>query len=387
MLKRLLRTSLQAISALKARDKRTAAPKERLFCSQPFSRYEVLGGGQRGEVFSCCQSWIAKSFGNMSNQPVATVWNSKSAQAIRRSILDGSFRYCRAVCPYLQQRDGPVQQIAEVNDPQMRKVIDKKLTRLPFGPTDIICCFDQSCNLSCPTCRKKVIVETGDADAIVGIRQRLENEALGDAKFLHITGSGDPFGSPFFRRWLQTMPRASVPALECIHLQTNALLWTPKLWETIAPEIRTLIRSAAISIDAATPETYAINRRGGHFETLLKRLSFIAELRREGPLEYLEIHMTVQANNFREMPAFVELGRRFNCDCVAFHQLLDWGSFTGEEFAARAIHQPEHPEHQAFLDMLIDTRLENEIAHLSNLLALKQTALAQRSATVLGMAK
>jgi hypothetical protein len=382
LLKDLLRTSSKALSALTPRGRPDAARKERLFCSQPFTRYEILGGGQRGEVFSCCQSWITRSFGNMSDQPVAKVWNSKDAQAIRRSILDGSFRYCRDVCPYLQQRDGPVQRVDEVDDPRMREVIDKKLTVLPFSPSDIICCFDQSCNLSCPTCRKAVIMETAHGDAIIDIQKRLEGEALKDAKLLYITGSGDPFGSPFFRRWLQTFDRAAMPNLERIHLHTNALLWTPRIWATISPEIRALIRSATLSIDAATDETYAANRRGGDFATLLKRLAFIAELRRDGPLDYLEIHMTVQANNFREMPAFVELGRKFRCDRVAFHQLLDWGSFTPKEFAARAVQRPDHPEHEPFLDMLADPRLEDELAYLSNLLDLKQAALAWRSAAV-----
>ena len=369
--------------------RRGEASKERLFCSQPFTRYEILGGGgDRGEVFSCCQSWITKSLGNMSERPVADVWNSKDAQKIRRSILDGSFKYCRRdVCPYLQRIDGPVQRVADVKDERLLEIIQKELTLVPFGPSDIICCFDQSCNLSCPSCRQRVIMETAHADAIVGIQNRLENEALADAKLLYITGSGDPFGSPFFRRWLQTMKRSAMPKLERIHLHTNGLLWTQRIWAKIPAETRALIRSATISIDAATPETYAENRRGGDFRTLLGRLSFIAELRTEGPLDYLEIHMTVQANNYREMPAFVELGRRHNCDRVSFHQLLDWGSFTPEEFAARAIQRPTHPEHRAFLDMLADKRLEDPIVYLSNLTDLKTAALVRRPVVAISSAE
>jgi MoaA/NifB/PqqE/SkfB family radical SAM enzyme len=357
--------------------------KARLFCSQPFTRYEILGGGgERGQVFPCCQSWLTKSFGNMSNKPVADVWNSTDAQKIRRSILDGSFKYCRRdVCPYLQRVDGPVQRVEDVTDAQMLEVIEKNQVRLPFGPTDIICCFDQSCNLSCPTCRQRIIMETDHGDAIVDIQHRLEEEALADAKLLYITGSGDPFGSPFFRRWLQTMQRSKMPKLERIHLHTNALLWTPRIWASIPAETRELIRSATISIDAATPETYAENRRGGEFATLLERLAFIGELRVNGPLRYLEIHMTVQANNYKEMPQFAELGRRHNCDRVSFHQLLDWGTFSPEEFAARAIHLPAHPEHAEFLAMLVDRRMEDPIVYLSNLTDLKQKALAARFST------
>src|SRR5262249_8259795 len=161
-------------------------------------------------------------------------------------------------------------------DERLREIIRKDLTRLPFGPSDVICCFDQSCNLSCPTCRTHVIMETDHRTAIVNIQQRLEDEALKEARLLYITGSGDPFGSPFFRRWLQTMKRSSMPKLERIHLHTNGLLWTRRIWESIPEETRSLVQAATISVDAASPATYAINRRGGDFATLLDRLRFIA---------------------------------------------------------------------------------------------------------------
>jgi hypothetical protein len=347
---------------------------DRLFCSQPFTRFEVLGGGgHRGDVFFCCQNWLPESIGNMKEKPVEAVWNGKKAREIRRSILDGSFRYCKAdICPYLQSIDGPVQRVKDVTDQRLRKIIANQITELPFGPSDIICCFDQSCNLSCPSCRKHIIMETAHADAILDVQKRLENEALGEARLLYITGSGDPFGSPFFRQWLQTMKLSKMPNLERIHLHTNALLWTERIWESIPAETRALIRSTTISIDAATSETYAVNRRGGDFATLLKRLSFIAGLRSEGPLEYLEIHMTVQVNNYKEMPKFVELGRHFNCDRVTFHQMLDWDTFLPGEYADRAVHFPNHSEHGAFLEMLCDARLDDPLVNLSNLIGLRR---------------
>ena len=342
---------------------------QRLFCSQPFTRFEVLGGGgDRGDAFFCCQNWVTKSLGNMQERSVAEVWNGKAARDFRRSILDGSFKFCKAdVCPYLQRVDGPVQRVEDVRDDRLREVIDKRQTFLPYGPRDVICCFDQSCNLSCPTCRTHVIMETAHGTAITRIQKRLEDEALKQAKLLYITGSGDPFGSPYFRRWLQTMKCSAMPELECIHLHTNGLLWTRRIWHSIPEETRALVTAATISVDAATAETYATNRRGGDFANFMKRLEFIGELRKEGPLKYLEIHMTVQANNFREMPAFVSLGDRFGCDRVTFHQLLDWGTFSAADFAARAVQNPGHPDHREFLRMLRDPRLQSPIVYLSNL--------------------
>jgi hypothetical protein len=353
---------------------RLSRPSERLFCSQPFNRFEVLGGGgQRGDVFFCCQNWLSKSIGNIQTHTAREVWNSKAAQDIRRSILDGSFRYCNGhACPYLQRVDGPVQRVSDVRDSWLRQIIDERITNLPFGPTDLICCFDQSCNLSCPSCRTRIIMETDHADAILDIQRRLETEVLTEARLLYITGSGDPFGSPFFRRWLQTMDCSSMPNLERIHLHTNALLWTRRIWASIPAETRALIKSTTISIDAATPATYAINRRGGDFSTLLERLAFIAGLRTEGKLAWLEIHMTVQANNFREMAAFVELGRQHHCDRVSFHRILDWGTFSPAEYRARAVQRRDHPEHKALVDALSDPRLDDPVVYLSNLSELKR---------------
>jgi len=355
----------------------TVKRAERLFCAQPFERFEVLGGGgDRGDVYFCCQNWVTRSIGNMEDKPVEDVWNGKAAREFRQSILDGSFKYCREdLCPYLQRISGPVQRIADVTDPDLLEIIRKETTVVPFGPKDIICCFDQSCNLSCPTCRTSIIMETGHERAIMNIQKRLEDEALKDARLLYITGSGDPFGSPFFRKWLQTMKRSSMPKLERLHLHTNGLLWTPRIWESIPAETRELVKAATISVDAARPDSYAENRRGGDFATLKKRLAFIADLRRNGPLEYLEIHMTVQRNNFEEMAEFVELGRANACDQVTFHQMVNWGTFSDEEYEARAVHRPEHPLHAAFLSVLHSDELADPLVNLSNL-----TELAARTA-------
>ena len=299
---------------------------QRLFCSKPFEWFEVTQLNGRGGVYLCCPSWLDTSVGNLQYQSVEGIWNGEKAQAIRRSILDGSFRYCNASrCPYLQTESGPVQRIDQVEENYLRAVIRNRQTVVPYGPQKVICTYDQSCNLSCPSCRTELIIETDKKEEILDLQSKIEAEALGDAEFLLITGSGDPFGSPFFRKWLQTMNRQDMPNLKRIHLHTNGLLWTPHMWGTISEDIQQLIRSCEISIDAAAPETYAANRRGGNFSKLMDNLEFISSIRRTGPLEFVKISMVVQANNFREMPDFVRLGRRFGCRCRLFQPIGELG--------------------------------------------------------------
>lgn len=354
------------------------ADSDKLFCSKPFEWFEISRSTEEGQAFLCCPSWLDKPVGNLLRQSVAETWNSPEAADVRRSILDGSFEYCNAArCPYLQTRSGPVQPVSAVSDPLMRKAIDEQLTILPWGPVNVIASYDRSCNLSCPSCRTRLIMENDQEDRILTIQGKLNDEALKEARVLYITGSGDPFGSPYFRKWLQTMKRSDMPRLETIHLHTNGLLWTRRVWETIPPEIRALVRWADISIDAATPATYAVNRRGGEFGRLLENLAFISsELRPAGPLEWLGMSMVVQENNFAEMIPFIEMGKRFRVDTVYFHQLVNWGTFTDQEFADRAIHLPGHPRHREFLEVLRDPVFGDPIVYVANLTTTRQSAQA-----------
>ncbi|MDQ1271609.1 MAG: hypothetical protein QG591_239 [Planctomycetota bacterium] len=339
-----------------------------LFCSRPFEWFEVTQVNEIGEVFMCCPSWLDTPIGNLKYQSVEDVWNGKKAQELRRSILDGSFKYCdHARCPFLHTISEPVQIFKDVRDEDLKLVIEKKLVILPYGPREINCSYDRSCNLSCPSCRTKIIVERENKKQILEVQRKIQNEALKDAYSLYITGSGDPFGSPFFRKWLQTIKREDMPSLKKIHLHTNAQLLTSKIWSTIPKDIQPLIKSMEISIDAARSNAYSVNRRGGSFERLLVNLEFISTLRKNGPLEWVGISMVVQENNFVEMPDFVRLGKRFNFDTIYFSRLVNWGTFTEEEFTSRAIHLSTHPRHMEFLAVLKNEIFDEPLVYLGNL--------------------
>jgi pyruvate-formate lyase-activating enzyme len=334
-----------------------------MVCTKPFTWLEVTGE----QVYLCCPSWLSRPIGNIITQSVQQIWNGREAQKIRKSIFDGSFRYCnRQNCPFLQSTSGPVRKIKDIKEKAFQKVIQEMLLILPYGPREINCSFDKSCNLSCPTCRTQKIIE--EESHILTIQDKLKKEALPDAHLLYITGSGDPFGSPYFRRWLQALKREDVPNLLNLHLHTNGQLLTPKAWNKISKGVQELIKSVDISIDAASAKTYSINRRGGSYERLLENLKFISMLRRNGPIKWLGISMVVQENNFMEMPAFVQLGKRFYVDTVYFSRLLDWGTFSQDEYEGRAIHLPSNPKHSKFLEVVRGEIFSDPIVNLGNLI-------------------
>lgn len=350
----------------------------KLFCSRPFNWFEIAAAPDgRGDVYLCCSAWVNRSAGNLLEQSAAEVWNGEAAQSLRRSILDGSFSQCSASrCPYLKTVTGPVQHADSVTDARMKDVIEQGLTELPWGPQDINCAYDQSCNLSCPTCRHARIIEVAGVDDFNLIQDKLESDVLPDANSLYITGSGDAFGSPHFNKWLRTMQLDRTSDIH-IHLHTNAQLWTPKMWRQIPDDVKRCIKSAEISIDAAEATTYSFNRRGGDFDRLLENLDFIAQLRADGKLHHLKVSMVVQLNNFREMPAFVELGKRFKADTVYFSKLINWGTFSEPVYRFRSVHLPLNKNHQEFLDLLDDPVFDDAIVELGNLSELRRRTQMQ----------
>jgi MoaA/NifB/PqqE/SkfB family radical SAM enzyme len=80
----------------------------------------------------------------------------------------------------------------------------------------------------------------------------------------------------------------------------------PRYWEQVKHQrFGTLL----VSVDAATKGTYEKIRRGGRWEQLLGALSLIKE--NEAAFSLVAINMTVMRENYREIPAFVQLAESY----------------------------------------------------------------------------
>lgn len=255
-------------------------------------------------------------------------------------------------------------------DPRLRRIIEDRVVD-GLEPNFINFCFDESCNLSCPSCRvqRALFVKGEEFEK----RRNLQNLAVSElfaapndrAMVLNITGTGDPFGSKVFRELLFSLDGSQFPRL-LINLQTNGVLFTPKAWEKMKG-VRRNINSVLISFDAATPETYAVTRRGGDWERLLDNVRFISQLRRENQVKELRLDFVVQRANYREMPAFVALGKALAVDGVRFSRLVNWGTWNMARFLHEEVCRSSHREHEALLEVLRHSSLEDSFVELGNL--------------------
>lgn len=350
----------------KVNDKGSDKDLSKRFCSKPFVFFEVV---PNGDAFCCCTGWLPKPLGNLHNNDVMAVWNSEAAREIRTSILDGSFRYCRQkVCPEIGNGTLPYKE--DVSDPDLKEIIEKGTTILTKKPKEFNLAYDRTCNLSCPSCRTEQIVIKGEEYAEKQqLQDRILATGLEDAEKLIVTGSGDPFASKLYRDLLADLDADKHPNL-WVHLMTNGQLFTPLAWEKWKKSQK-VIKTASISMDAASEETYRIVRRGGTFQNLLVNLEFVASLRRKGDLSGVQVDFVVQQANYREMKAYVELAKHFSFDSAGFSRITNWGTFTAKEFSLQAVHDPAHPEHSQFLEILKDSIFDDPIVDLGNLTEFK----------------
>jgi sulfatase maturation enzyme AslB (radical SAM superfamily)/tetratricopeptide (TPR) repeat protein len=338
------------------------------FCAKPFENIELLPGGP---AHMCCAVWMPDAIGNVYNAAKwEDVWNSPTAQDMRASILDGSYRWCNKIsCPVIQNAD--LQQFVQITDPRWQEVVEKNMTVLPYAPATVNLSYDKSCNLACPSCRTHTIM-SNDADRIKidAMTDRVVLPLLKDCELVTVTGSGDPFASRTFRRLLQQLGELDYPKLK-YHLLTNGQLLTPEVWEQF-PKLKERTKSLAVSLDAATEEVYRIVRRPGHIEKVIPNLHYMKTLVDRGELECFGLRFVVQVDNYREMPAFVRLAKEVGANDVMFQRLINWDTFTQEEFAKRAVFHEDHPLYEDFLRVMQDPILQDPMVDLGMLKAFVQ---------------
>lgn len=358
------------------------------FCVAPFRHSDFLVSG---EVWQCCNggwveeqqrwvnAWITTGpSGNVLENKWQEIWNGDIAKKLRQSMHDGDMQYCDAnECNFLYRWNTeniteevydngyfPIydettihklynaKEINPTGGEKYKQIIKDKMVELPWGPETVIFSHDRSCNLKCPSCRTDYIQTKGeDLDKALAIQEVILREAMNDAHELYITGSGDGFGGEFWRNLLKSITMEKYPNVKNLHLHTNGVGWTRKIWGILS-NLHSIPRiTTEISIDAATEDTYHQIRVGGIWKVLQENLHFIFT---DIPnLEFVRLTFVVQNNNYLEMLDFVKIADYFQKlngmkTAVSFQHINNWGTFSEGDFMIKNIANPNHPEYQMF---------------------------------------
>jgi hypothetical protein len=320
-------------------------------CTVPFHALEI----HENKNFMCCASWLLKELPN--GVPIKDLWNSDEAIDIRKSVMDGTYKYCdKTQCPFLSKlialnksNTGPIRHINDLDD-DMKLYYSEQTGIMKDGPKIIQMSFDRTCNYKCPSCRVDMIVANSDKIKSVNLTiEEIEDAYSESIETIYCSGTADPFASVSYRNYLRNFNPKKYPNLKSIHLHTNASLWNKEMWDSMKA-IHPYIKSCEISIDAATKHTYEnVTRLGGNWDNLLSNLKFISTIEE---LESIKCSFVVQQTNYMEMVDFLNIMQSIfgNRVKVFFGKITNWGTFSDDTFKLLQIWSTEHPEHQLFLE-------------------------------------
>ena len=303
------------------------------FCPRP---YDTVLIDKRGSCYLCeCTSWLPQSAGNLNIQSLEDIINSKMSQELQGSIADGSYRYCNnKQCSWLLGKDFRY----FTKDVPFKQIKNIRLA------------IDDSCNLSCPSCRTHQIFERDKFK--LRNRYQLADKIIKYVKEkshtinIHLGSDGDPFASLIYRYFIKSIKDLANVRFS---IQTNGLL-IKKMYQRHLVLFKKL-DVLNISIDGATKQTYESLRRGGSFEKIIENLEFITELDKKFKVR---LHCVVQKKNYKEMYEYIKLGKKFNVDKIYFNKITDWNVL--KNFNEKAVWKDTHPEYQDFIKIVKDIR-------------------------------
>ncbi|MCM1404670.1 MAG: hypothetical protein NC133_04215, partial [Prevotella sp.] len=292
-----------------------AKPKNNIYCTRLETDIRVA---ESNHIKGCCS--VTVPFGSIRDDELDKIYSSTYSRIVKLSSLNRSYclcdlnRWCEGYCA-------------------KEKTTSTVSWQTPNYPKYIFLSFDRSCNLNCKACRN----ERSDIDDITKQQVALVATKLQRSGYLEETdnlvmaGMGEVFYSPYYRQLLTTNLQR-----QQIEILSNGTLFNEDNWRLVAGKYKTI--DVNISVDAATAETYQ-KLRGADFNNLMKNLTMLSDLHRKKQIRKYKLNFVVQRDNFREMPAFVQLGRSLGVDRVYFQRMNYFKNsvYTPQEFLDKCL--------------------------------------------------
>lgn len=345
--------------------KRNTPQLKQMYCEVPY--YTVQITNPKGDISVCCPSWLPHVAGNINEMSILTYLQSNTHSFVLDSVTGGDFQLCdHNTCP-------------EIQTILVGESSTKKIHPLPYNNRyhkriDLYLNYDPTCNLQCPSCRNELIVHNGRypkhiMDTHVATMGSITE--LLDAGYrvnVMMTGSGDPFVSELFLDILREYHTDSDKLY--FSLMTNGVRMSSNMLDLV--NVKDRCHGFNISIDAATKDTYDLVRRGGDFDQLHTNLMELNSKIKNGhfrqPNIYFQTNFIISSMNYKEIPLFAQnmLNNYDQLNHVWFNLITDWGHFPDGKFMEYAIWQPQHPDHQDFLNVMKHPILKHPKVILGN---------------------
>lgn len=171
--------------------------------------------------------------------------------------------------------------------------------------------------------------------------ERLAETVLPNAHTLILSAGNEPLTSPWFADILNIAKQYQVPDLLFI---TNGIRLTPQIAETV---VKSGVTQVQFSIDGSTKQTYEHIRRGAKFETLIKNIKYLSELKAKlgSSTPRLQFNIVLMKSNLHELDGFIDLAESLGVEWIAARHLL---MMTGLDVASESLFGDPDAANDAF---------------------------------------
>ncbi|MGN0015130.1 MAG: SPASM domain-containing protein [Candidatus Gastranaerophilaceae bacterium] len=307
-------------------------------CIVPF---EHLFFSCDGSIFPCCPALVNNyTFGNIFRSNSANeIWNGEEAQKFRKSVLDGSFRFCNL--------DSCINLNSLKNDSRFRADLKNK-SKIADLPKEVFFHIDMACNVRCITCRDEKMFLEKEVKKYTEITDSILIPILKNAERVYLNGAGEVFASSLCKNLIQKITKI-YPKIR-FNIITNGILATEKNINEFG--LRNKICSVEISMHAATKETYDKIVRGGDFDKVMENLKFLAGIKQNENINAIWLNFVVSSYNYKEMIDFQKLADSLGVN-TRFWEYRKWGNAKlDERYDEVAIFEPSHPEYEKYLKIV-----------------------------------
>lgn len=287
-------------------------------CNTMLHHLDILDGG---DLNCCCATFMLELLGNLLEEDIQDIWNSKVHRILCVSLLNKTYCFCKAsLCPALVGKDRGeyIEEFSECSYPEIES-----------HPSSVNICIDHSCNLYCESCRENIqMADEKQLATAYKVADKVEKDILPYVNFIMMAGNGEVFLSKVYKKlWMSKAGKKS----RYFQILSNGTLFTKAMWQMFEAGRESSVL-LCVSIDAATEETYRKIRRGGSWNNLMKNMKFAGTLRANGKINYFRLNFVVQRENYKEIPQFIQMAKMFNADRVLLTRILNWGTYSNEEF-------------------------------------------------------
>ena len=315
-------------------------------CTIPFNTVAI---SIEGDVRICmCTDWMLSTVGNIYENSLQDILVNARSTTIRQSIVDGNFRYCDETrCGVLLNSDAGLITVTQ-EDQLLKNLLDPANFTIP---SEIWISGDMTCNLSCPSCRKRIIRETEaqqqqNQELLDNLVQNIFPGSSDKEITLYMSATAEVFASSLLLGLLEKLPIDRYPNIR-LSLQTNGLL-AERRWSRIQ-HLEKNIHRITVTIDSCTKQNYELLRRGGKFEDMESSLEFFSKKKRELGFQYY-IRSVTQKTNCNEIEQFYDYCKQHDADRVEYCKLANWGTFTEQEFLEHDVLDNTHQQYQSTID-------------------------------------